>query len=115
MIRPPWDPDKREYPREEPIPGASVMFDGRAFPVRNWGVGGFLCVNYHGTRMVGDRIDVHLIAAPGDGPRVDFHLEAEVVRSELETQILAARFRKIKGASLAQLRAFFARTRAGQP
>lgn len=102
-------PERRSELRRSVIPGAAVVFDGRTFALRNLSVGGFLCVNYHGGRSVGDRIDVKLIAAPELDSRHDFLLEAEVVRHEPEARRLAARFVKIRGESAARFRAFFAR------
>ncbi len=101
--------DRRNDRRRAVIPGAAVVFDGRTFALRNLSAGGFLCVNYHGTRAVGDRIDVKLIAAPELDSRHDFLLEAEVVRCEPDARRLAARFVKVRGESSARFRAFFAR------
>ncbi len=101
--------DRRVSQRRPAIPGAAVVFDGRTFALRNLSVGGFLCINYQGTRSVGDRFNVKLIAAPDLDCRYDFLLEAEVVRLEPDTKRMAARFTKVRGENASQFKRFFVR------
>ena len=105
------DWERRAAPRASAPAGATVMFDGRHYALRNWSTNGFLCRPCLAERQVGDEVWVEIIAP--DAP-TRYRLSAQVVRVEPTEGLLAAKFTRATKGTLEAMAEFLARP-ADQP
>ena len=98
--------ERRAAPRAAAPAGATVMFDGRNYALRNWSTNGFLCRPCLVERQVGDEVWVEIIAP--DAP-TRYRLSAQIVRVEPTEGLLAAKFTRATKGTLEAMAEFLAR------